>query len=25
VLYRSQLEASGGQIPGIPTGPVGHA
>ena len=24
-LYRSQLEASGGQIPGIPTGPVGHA
>ena len=24
-LYRSQLEASGGQIPGVPTGPVGHA
>ena len=24
-LYRSQLEAGGGQIPGIPTGPVGHA
>ena len=24
-LYRQQLEASGGQIPGIPTGPVGHA
>src|SRR5262245_58240959 len=24
-LYRSQLEASGGQIPGIPAGPVGHA
>ncbi len=24
-LYRSQLEASGGQIPGIPPGPVGHA
>ena len=25
-LYRSQLEASGGQIPGLPpTGPVGHA
>jgi preprotein translocase subunit SecB len=24
-LYRSQLESSGGQIPGIPAGPVGHA
>ena len=24
-LYRSQLEASGGQIPGVPSGPVGHA
>ena len=24
-LYRSQLEQSGGQIPGIPSGPVGHA
>ena len=24
-LYRQQLEAAGGQIPGIPTGPVGHA
>ena len=24
-FYRSQLEAGGGQIPGIPTGPVGHA
>ena len=24
-LYRQQLEASGGQIPGVPTGPVGHA
>ncbi len=24
-LYRQQLEASGGQIPGIPSGPVGHA
>jgi preprotein translocase subunit SecB len=24
-LYRSQLEASGGQIPGVPPGPVGHA
>ncbi|HEY6981290.1 protein-export chaperone SecB [Reyranella sp.] len=24
-LYRQQLEAAGGQIPGIPGGPVGHA
>lgn len=24
-LYRQQLEASGGQIPGVPSGPVGHA
>jgi len=24
-LYRQQLEAAGGVIPGIPTGPVGHA
>jgi preprotein translocase subunit SecB len=24
-LYRQQLEASGGQIPGVPMGPVGHA
>jgi len=24
-LYRQQLEANGGQAPGIPTGPVGHA
>ena len=24
-LYRQQLEASGGQVPGIPGGPVGHA
>jgi preprotein translocase subunit SecB len=24
-LYRQQLDAAGGQIPGIPTGPVGHA
>ncbi len=24
-LYRQQLEATGGQIPGIPSGPVGHA
>lgn len=24
-LYRQQLEAAGGQIPGIPSGPVGHA
>jgi preprotein translocase subunit SecB len=24
-LYRSQLEAAGGQIPGVPGGPVGHA
>src|SRR6185437_2048430 len=24
-LYRQQLETTGGQIPGIPSGPVGHA
>jgi preprotein translocase subunit SecB len=24
-LYRQQLEATGGQLPGIPSGPVGHA
>jgi preprotein translocase subunit SecB len=24
-LYRQQLEAAGGQLPGIPGGPVGHA
>jgi len=24
-LYRQQLEAAGGQVPGIPGGPVGHA
>jgi preprotein translocase subunit SecB len=24
-LYRQQLEATGGQIPGVPSGPVGHA
>jgi preprotein translocase subunit SecB len=24
-LYRQQLEAHGGQIPGVPSGPVGHA
>ncbi len=24
-LYRQQLEATSGQIPGIPSGPVGHA
>jgi len=24
-LYRSQLEAAGGQLPGITSGPVGHA
>ena len=24
-LYRQQLDAAGGAIPGIPTGPVGHA
>ncbi|HYD06238.1 MAG TPA: protein-export chaperone SecB [Reyranella sp.] len=24
-LYRQQLEAQGGQIPGVPPGPVGHA
>ena len=24
-LYRQQLEAAGGQLPGIPSGPVGHA
>src|SRR5262249_55820484 len=24
-LYRSQLEATGGQIPGMPSGTVGHA
>src|SRR5215475_1206723 len=24
-LYRQQLEASGGQVPGVPGGPVGHA
>ena len=24
-LYRQQLEANGGQAPGITTGPVGHA
>jgi preprotein translocase subunit SecB len=24
-LYRQQLDASGGNIPGVPTGPVGHA
>src|SRR5436309_3317095 len=24
-LYRQQLDAAGGQIPGVPTGPVGHA
>jgi preprotein translocase subunit SecB len=24
-LYRQQLEASGGQVPGLPSGPVGHA
>jgi preprotein translocase subunit SecB len=24
-LYRQRLEATGGQIPGIPSGPVGHA
>jgi preprotein translocase subunit SecB len=24
-LYRQQLEAAGGQMPGIPSGPVGHA
>ena len=24
-LYRQQLEANGGQMPGVPAGPVGHA
>jgi preprotein translocase subunit SecB len=24
-LYRQRLEANGGQIPGVPSGPVGHA
>jgi preprotein translocase subunit SecB len=24
-LYRQQLDAAGGKIPGVPTGPVGHA
>jgi preprotein translocase subunit SecB len=24
-LYRQQLEANGGQVPGTPAGPVGHA
>ena len=24
-LYRQQLDAKGGEIPGVPTGPVGHA
>ena len=24
-LYRQQLDAAGGAIPGVPTGPVGHA
>src|SRR3954463_16108202 len=24
-LYRQQLDAAGGNIPGVPTGPVGHA